>query len=43
MVEASTECSATLRTQRFLPSQMPLMDLKNFQFSLEDRDYSKIN
>ena len=24
-------------------SQMPLMDLKNLQFSLEDRDYSKIN
>ena len=24
-------------------SQMPLMDLKNFQFSLEDRDRSKIN
>jgi hypothetical protein len=24
-------------------SQMPLMDLKNLQFSLEDRDQSKIN
>ena len=24
-------------------SQMPLMDLKNLQFSLEDRDYSKTN
>jgi hypothetical protein len=24
-------------------SQMPLMDLKNLQFSLEDRDHSKIN
>jgi hypothetical protein len=23
-------------------SQRPLMDLKNLQFSLEDRDYSKI-
>jgi hypothetical protein len=24
-------------------SQKPLMDLKNLQFLLEDRDYSKIN
>ncbi len=24
-------------------SQMPLMDLKNLQFFLEDRDHSKIN
>ena len=26
-----------------IASQMPLMDLKNLQFSLEDRDYSKTN
>ncbi len=33
-----------VRPDWILPtSQKPLMDLKNLQFFLEDRDYSKIN
>ena len=39
-----TNVTSTLRLlKRVISSQMPLMDLKNIHFFLEDRDYSKIN
>ncbi len=41
--ESSSLSNGAGSSSEWHTTQMPLMDIKNLQFSLEDRDYSKIN